>query len=174
MSKIVYVVSNPNAQDVIIGSSTVPAGQSKSITVEEDGAEDLRINAAISAGTLAFVSCTPVLTVKGFNTPLNGAYAATQTLDLSTVPEGGIVRFALTGNINLSLQGGVDGKRFTLEFIQDATGSRLVTLNAASFRFGTDVTSYTATTAASKTDKVTCVFNAGVGKADVVNIVKGY
>jgi len=80
-----------------------------------------------------------------------------------------VLRLTLTGNLTLTLSNIVDGKSYRIELIQDATGSRTVTLNSQ-FKFGTDITSYTATTTASKRDLLgawvtsTNVYVVGVSK----------
>ena len=84
------------------------------------------------------------------------AFAATLTLDLSTIKDGGIFRVTLTGNVTIQLSNGTDGQRFVMELTQDATGSRLVTLSGTYFRFGTDITSFTATTTGNKMDRIGC------------------
>jgi hypothetical protein len=101
-------------------------------------------------------------------------YSGTTTIDLSTIPNGGIARITLTGNITIQLSNGTDGKKFVLELIQDGTGSRTVSLSGTYFRFGTDITSFTATTTASKMDRVGCVYNSTATKADVIAVVKGF
>lgn len=85
-----------------------------------------------------------------------------------------IVRVSLTGNItSFGLTGGLDGQKVLVEFIQDATGSRTVTFDS-SIRFGTDITSITLTTTASKMDRIGFVYNATANKYDVVAVVKGF
>jgi hypothetical protein len=101
-------------------------------------------------------------------------YSGTTTIDLSTIPHGGIARITLTGNITIQLSNGTDGQKFVLELIQDGTGSRTVSLSGTYFRFGTDITSFTATTTASKMDRVGCIYNGTATKADVVAVVKGF
>jgi len=102
------------------------------------------------------------------------AYASTLTIDLSTISDGGTIRVgALTGNITVQLSNGTDGQRFTVELTQDGTGSRLVTLSGTYFKFGTDITAFTATTTASKKDRIGCVCTAAT-TADVVAVVKGF
>lgn len=79
------------------------------------------------------------------------AYAATVSVDLSSVPDGGTFRCTLTGNVTLNFTGGRDGQKVTLELKQDAVGSRLVTLGTG-IAYGTDTPSFTATTTINKTD----------------------
>lgn len=101
------------------------------------------------------------------------SYSATLTLDLSTIKDGGIFRVTLTGNITLQLSNGTDGQKFLLELTQDGTGSRIVTLSGTYFKFGTDITSFTATTTASKKDRVGCICTAST-TADVLAVQHGF
>lgn len=82
-----------------------------------------------------------------------------------------VLKLTLTGNLTLTLSNIVDGKTYKILFIQDGTGSRTVTLNAQ-FKFGTDVTAYTASTAASKTDDMG-VWIVGTN-VHVIGVAKGY
>lgn len=66
-----------------------------------------------------------------------------------------------------------DGQRVIWEFIQDGTGTRLVTLNSI-FTFGTDPASFTATTTASKRDFVCAVYNQTTNKFYVMATPKNY
>jgi hypothetical protein len=101
-------------------------------------------------------------------------YGATTTVTLTGKPDGAVFRVTLTGNTTIELSGGTDGQKFILELIQDGTGSRLVTLSSTYFRFGSDITSFTATTTASKLDRVGCIYNTAATKADVIATAKGY
>ena len=66
-----------------------------------------------------------------------------------------------------------DGQRILYEIIQDATGSRTLTWNAA-FAFGTDVTTPTLTTTASKRDFVGFAYNASASKWYCLAVARGY
>jgi hypothetical protein len=83
------------------------------------------------------------------------------------------IRITMAANTTLDLTGGVDGQRVVLEFVQDGTGGRVLTLGT-SFRLGTDITSITLSTSPTKTDKVGVIYNSAAGKFDVVAIVRGY
>lgn len=66
-----------------------------------------------------------------------------------------------------------NGQRYTWELIQDATGSRTLTLGSA-FALGTTITSTTLTTTAAKRDFLTAVYNSTTAKWYVTDFTKGY
>lgn len=97
-------------------------------------------------------------------------YAASKTIDWSL---GNVARITLTGNITITNSGAYDGQKLMLELTQDGTGSRTVAWTSET-RFGTDITTVTLTTTASKMDRIGLVYNATAGKYDVVAVVKGF
>lgn len=66
-----------------------------------------------------------------------------------------------------------DGQVIVYQFIQDATGSRTITLDTK-FAFGTDITGVTLTTTANKRDFMTVKYDSTADKFYVVAFVKGY
>lgn len=97
--------------------------------------------------------------------------AATINTDVSL---GDWFKITLGGNRTLAAPTNpIDGQRVVWEFIQDATGSRTITLNSV-FAFGTDITGVTLTTTASKRDYMGAVYNATNNKWWVIAFVKGY
>lgn len=64
-----------------------------------------------------------------------------------------------------------DGQTYTWEFIQDAAGSRTITLGNL-FSFGTDITAVMLSLAAGKRDFMECIYRNS--KLYVVRFVKGY
>lgn len=95
---------------------------------------------------------------------------ATITTDASA---GTIFTVTLAGNRTLAAPTNpVDGMKRVWRFKQDATGSRTITLNAV-FRLGTDITTITLTTTASKTDYMGAIYNNDAAKWDVVAFIKG-
>jgi hypothetical protein len=66
-----------------------------------------------------------------------------------------------------------NGQKVVWELIQDATGSRTITLDT-NFALGTDISSVTLTTTASKRDFLGAVYNSTSGKWYVIAFVKGY
>lgn len=83
------------------------------------------------------------------------------------------IRITLTDNATLTFTGGNDGQGCTLKIKQDATGGRTVTL-PANVRFNADVTAYTATTTANKSDRIGFINDAADGKYDFVSMIKGF
>lgn len=85
-----------------------------------------------------------------------------------------LARITLNQNVTSStFSGGVDGKKYILEVIQDATGNRTVVW-PSNIRYGTDITAITLTTAASKKDRIGIIYDAASNNYDVVAIVKGF
>jgi len=100
--------------------------------------------------------------------------AATISLDASL---GNHFRVTLAGNRTLAAPTNpVDGQYIRIEVIQDATGSRTLTLTtgALGFAFGTDIPSITLTTTANLRDFIECVYNSTSQRWYVVRFVKGY
>lgn len=86
-------------------------------------------------------------------------------------------RVTLAGNRTLAAPTNpVDGQRISIEVIQDATGSRTLTLTtgALGFAFGTDIPSITLTTTANARDFIECLYNSTAQRWYVVRFVKGY
>ena len=83
------------------------------------------------------------------------------------------VRLTLVGNVALTFTGATDGQGCTLKLVQDATGSRLLTIGT-NVRFSTDVPSLALTTTAGKRDRVGFIFDAPDGVYDFVSVIKGF
>lgn len=97
---------------------------------------------------------------------ISGAY----TCDWSLYDE---IRLTLTGNVTLTFSGAADGQGCTLKLKQDATGGRTVTLDA-NVRFNLDVTAYTPTATAAKSDRLGFIRDATDNKYDFVSVIKGF
>lgn len=100
--------------------------------------------------------------------------AASIALDASL---GNHFRVTLAGNRTLAAPTNpTDGQYIRIEVIQDATGSRTLTLTtgALGFAFGTDIPSITLTTTANLRDFIECVYNSTAQRWYVVRFVKGY
>lgn len=104
-------------------------------------------------------------------TPADLTDAATIATDASL---GSHFRVTLGGNRTLgNPTNPTDRQRVVWELIQDATGSRTITLGSA-FALGTDLTSITLTTTASKRDFLGAIYNATTAKWYVVAFMKGF
>lgn len=111
------------------------------------------------------------LSRRGDLAPVTLTDAATVATDASL---GNHFRVTLGGNRTLGNPTNmVDGQRVIWELIQDATGSRTITLGSA-FGLGTDITAVTLTTTASKRDFLGAVYNSTAAKWYVIAFVKGY
>ena len=90
---------------------------------------------------------------------------------------GSTFRVTLTGALTLNgPTSPVDGQMISVEFTQDGTGSRLLTLptTAGNWLFGTDVAVPVLSTVAGKTDIMTAVYRSAWGKWGVIGFVRGY
>lgn len=97
--------------------------------------------------------------------------AATIATDASL---GSLFRVTLGGNRTLgNPTNSKDGQRCTWELIQDATGSRTITLGS-NFALGTSIAAVTLTTTASKRDFLGAIYNAAAGKWYVTAFAKGF
>lgn len=67
-----------------------------------------------------------------------------------------------------------DGQMIIYEFLQDATGSRVVTTWGTNYAFGTLVTTPVLTTTASKTDFLGFMYNSTAGKWRLLAFAPGY
>ena len=110
-------------------------------------------------------------TKASIQTPVTLTDAATVATDASL---GNRFRVTLAGNRTLgNPTNPTDGQQCVWELIQDATGTRTLALDTQ-FNLGTDITSTTLSTAASKRDYLTAIYRSGATKWDVVGFVKGY
>lgn len=84
--------------------------------------------------------------------------------------------FTLTAAQNFTLSSptnAVNKQKIIWEILQDATGSRVITLGAK-FRLGTDITAITLTTTAAKRDYIAAIYDSTDDKFDIVGFVRGY
>lgn len=104
-------------------------------------------------------------------TPADLTDQATIATDASL---GNHFRVTLGGNRTLGNPSNpTDRQRVIWELIQDATGSRTITLGSA-FALGTDLTAITLTTTASKRDFMGAIYNSSTSKWYVTAFIKGY
>ncbi|HWZ65821.1 MAG TPA: hypothetical protein VNX65_03410 [Patescibacteria group bacterium] len=90
---------------------------------------------------------------------------------------GSMFRVTLGGNRTLSVPTNpTDGQRVIWELIQDATGSRTITLASGTggFQLGTDVSSIVLSTTANKRDFMGAIYNSTAQLWYVIAFVKGY
>lgn len=98
-------------------------------------------------------------------------YAAVVSINCSAES---IFDITLTGNITIGFTSpAYDGQKIILRVKQDAIGSRIVAFDST-IKVGTDITGFTATTTAAKTDVLGFIYNAQSDKFDLVAITKGY
>lgn len=103
--------------------------------------------------------------------PVNLVDGATIATDASS---GNLFRVTLGGNRTLSNPtNATDGQLITWSLKQDATGGRTIALDTK-FRFGTDITSVTLSTSASKTDHLGVRYNGVDDRFDVIAFVRGF
>lgn len=117
----------------------------------------------------------------------SGHFTTAITQDVVTLTDGANIatnaalsnRFKVTlgGNRTLSAPTNpTDEQQCVWLFIQDGTGNRTITLDtgAGGFKFGSDITAITLSTAANKRDRMTAIYDAAANKWEVVGIVRGY
>lgn len=103
--------------------------------------------------------------------PVTLTDAATIATDASL---GSHFRVTLGGNRTLGNPTNLtDGQKLLWELIQDATGSRTITLGS-NFALGTDLPAVTLTTTANKRDFLGGIYNAAAGKIHVTSLMRGY
>lgn len=101
------------------------------------------------------------------------AYAATVTPNAATTDILNVG--ALTGALTLAAPTGTpaDGQNLRIRFVQDGTGGRVITFNAA-YAFGTDVTTALVPTAASAKWEQLFTWHAGDSKWRAMSITRGF
>lgn len=114
-------------------------------------------------------------TQNAVNNIVSGAVTLTDAATIATDASlGSGFRVTLGGNRTLgNPTNAKDGQMLLWEIIQDATGSRTITLDT-NFALGTDISAITLTTTANKRDFLGARYNATAGKFYVVAFVKGY
>ncbi len=112
--------------------------------------------------------------VRRISVPVGLTDAATIATDASL---GDAFRVTLGGNRTLGAPTNpVDGQMAIWEVSQDGAGNRTLALasGAGGFAFGTDITSITLSTAASKTDLLGCRYNLAANRWWVIAFLKGF
>lgn len=165
-----------SSSQVLSISGGVPVWANAAVAIP---AWDEGVSLTSSVTGLNFVGTGVTATTSGGNVTVtcnkttlsNVAYGATPTVDWTGVD---VARILLTGTCTPTFTGAVDGQKCILEVWQDGTGSRSMVLTSANVRYGTDITSITFTTTASKKDRVGFIYDAAANKYDVVAVVKGF
>ena len=109
------------------------------------------------------------------DTNLTATVALTDAATIDTDASlGNVFTVTLGGNRTLGAPTNpTNGQKILYQIKQDGTGSRTLAYNAI-FRFGTDVTSPTLTTTASKTDYLGFIYSSADTKWDCLAVAKGY
>jgi hypothetical protein len=178
-------------------TGTIPAGSTTptvthglgttqvDVTVRDSSGNEVQVpNQAISTTQVQF-TFTTAPTANQYTTRIEGGSssggyvpppgaltdAATITTDASV---GNYFRVTLGGNRTLANPTNpTDGQKVIWELIQDATGSRTITLDTA-FAVGSTIGTITLTTTASKRDFLGAIYNAVTSKWYVLALSKGY
>lgn len=131
---------------------------------------DARAPSGTAGGALNGTYPNPALDVVPW-APVALTDAATIAIDASL---GNHFRVTLSANRTLGAPTNpTDGQRILVEVAQDATGGRTLAYNAV-YAFGTDVTSPTLTTTASKVDYLGFVYSSAAVKWRCLAVAKGY
>lgn len=157
---IMVTVRDTSGNEVIVPNQANSANQVTLTftTAPTSGQYTIRVEGGLSAG--------------GYQPPpVTLTDAATIATNASL---GNFFRVTLGGNRTLgNPTNPQDGQKIIWELIQDGTGSRTITLDTA-FALGTDITSVTLTTTASKRDFLGAVYNSTSSKWYVIAFTKGY
>jgi hypothetical protein len=138
-----------------------------------DGTFELAIHKGAASGyaPLNSSSKVPAANLPVTLPPVTLTDAATIATDASL---GNHFRVTLGGNRTLgNPTNPADGQKIIWELIQDATGSRTITLSG-NFALGTDISSITLSTSANKHDFLGAVYNATAGKWYIIAFTTGY
>jgi len=137
-----------------VGDSIIEEASSKiGIGAAPSDAAQFQVDKSLTTGVVALSDGANIATDASLGNEFRVTLAGNRTLDAPTNP--------------------TNGQKAIWRFLQDATGSRTITLNAV-FRLGTDITAITLTTTASKADYMGAIYNATDVKWDVIAFVKGY
>jgi hypothetical protein len=129
------------------------------------GTYALALGGGTMTGVLTFTEppTFPVNAIAGTGTVTPDATISTQ---IQTTVVGALTLHGPTG--------GVNGQKITFRLLQDNVG-HVVTFatGANNFRFGTDITSFTAS-AADLTDYVGAIWNSAASRWDIVSVIQGF
>lgn len=158
-----YMAGGVTVKTYVAGTGITMTTNSNEVTIN---------STATGGGGGGTNSATTVLTISG------GAVATDMTCPAGVSTNSSrTFRISASGDFTLSNPSGVsaanDGVMATWEVIQDATGSRLITMGNK-FAFGSDITGITLTTTANKRDFIRAQYNATADLWYVVGFVRGY
>lgn len=148
--------------DAGLNTTTISAA---SISITGDINADAGRIIASAASIKGIVSATNFV-----STVVSVAFNGATTVDAS---QGSYFRGVAVSAFNLSANNVFDGQKIIFEIIQDATGSRVMTLGG-NFALGTDITSATLTTTANKRDFLGALGNTTANKLYITAFAKGY
>lgn len=125
-----------------------------------------------TTGNVAIASATITSLTNGTSYYANYASSGTITPNAAL---GNNVSIVLTSSATINIPtNAADFQVFRYRLIQDAVGSRNIYLGTG-FAFGVDVSTWVASTAASKEDYLGCIYRASTGKCDVISSsLRGY
>lgn len=138
---------------------------------------------SLEQGEWCYISDTKVAVVGNSTTPgdyfpMQKKEVAVALTDAATIATdaslGSYFTVTLQGNRTLGNPTNMmDGQKVTWRFLQDAAGTRTITLDTA-FRLGTDLTSVSIGTGANKASYLSARYHLADAKWDVVELVRGF
>lgn len=172
--------ASPSTNDVYIATDTkrvyVCYSSGTWTAIQVQAGLDASKNASPLAGEIYYATDTRITyRCATAGTWIGGPVALTPAASVATNAALGDY-FTLTADQNFTLANPtnpINKQRVVWEILQDATGSRVMTLGSA-FRLGTDLPSITLTTTASKRDYLGAIYDSTAAKWDVVFFMKGY
>lgn len=159
--------------DLALNNVDNTADTAKPVSTAQQTALNLKANLAAPTitGTAVF---SGVISVTGKIVSPSVALSVSASLVATDANLGNYFRVAATANFTLSNPTNPsDGQVIEWEIIQDATGSRVMTLGSK-FALGTDITSATLTTTLNKRDFLTARYNSTADKWYIRGFIKGY
>lgn len=165
---VAAIVSGTQPSDADLTAIAALAPADDSILQRKSSAWTSRTMAQLATDLIATGS------VAKTTTPQNLTDAATIATNAAL---GNHFRVTLAGNRTLGAPTNpTDGQKVIWEITQDGTGSRTLALasGAGGFAFGTDITSITLTTTASKKDFLGAIYNSTANRWYVVAFTKGF
>lgn len=137
-------------------------------------ASAVALKAPLASPTFTGTATMPKVSLTGQVASPSDALTVVSNLVATDAALGNYFRLAATANFTLSNPTNpTDGQQIEWEIIQDATGSRLITLGSK-FALGTDITAVTLTTTVNKRDFLTARYNSTADKWYIRGFVRGY